>query len=302
VRGASLRQTQRFFPHRKEKRRCAAKGHAHAHTQAEEPHVRHETLDQCYKCGSGSIREIRGFFVGDCCIDEGASRLQRLPSGAAEMSWPSLPTAVALSGLALNGLALSGLAVSAVALSNGLILWSTRRLVFARLSDVPTAETAIVLGCAPEVNGRHNFYFDARMDAAAALFLGGKVKHLVVSGGPLGNGASECHAMVLALLQRGVPRARIDTHTAGNRTWESVKHSSELSTSGPFVFVSQAFHVPRAVWLARRLGVAAYGYHAASPKLSSVKHLRLHLREVASRTRAVVDVSVRRTKWSVPGV
>lgn len=216
------------------------------------------------------------FFNDAVGIDERSWGIPRLLPGASHMTWLSLPIAVASSG---------------VILSNGVILWSTRRFVLTRLSDVPPAETAVVLGCAAKVNGGPNFYFEARMDAAAELFSCGKVERLLVSGG-LGRNGSECDAMVLALIQRGVPTARIHTHTAGSRTWASVKHCATRPSTGPVVFVSQAFHLPRAVWLARRLGVTAYGYCAPSPPPRSVKHLRMHLREVASRTRAVADVAV----------
>lgn len=271
-----LRGAQRFFSHRKEKRLCAAKGHALPYIEGNEPNVPHETLDRRQKCGSGSIPGISAFFNDAVGIDERSWGIPRLLPGASHMTWLSLPIAVASSG---------------VILSNGVILWSTRRFVLTLLSDVPPAETAVVLGCAAKVNGGPNFYFEARMDAAAELFSCGQVERLLVSGG-LGRNGSECDAMVFALIQRGVPTARIHTHTAGSRTWASVKHCATRPSTGPVVFVSQAFHLPRAVWMARRLGVTAYGYCAPSPPPRSVKHLRMHLREVASRTRAVADVAV----------
>jgi SanA protein len=194
--------------------------------------------------------------------------------------------------------------ISGVMMVNVRVVWSTRRHISTKIDEVPEVGTAVVLGCTPQLNnGRPNFYFETRMDAAAALLLSGKVRTLVVSGGPLRVPRppwfTECDAMFDALTARGVPPRHILVDPAGTRTWESVRRAHEHFGLREVVFVSQSFHNPRAVWLARRMGVESYGYNAASPSSWSLRHLRLRLREVVSRTRAVIDSLP--TKKNVPG-
>jgi SanA protein len=209
---------------------------------------------------------------------------------------------------ALSVLAATGVTLVAATMigSNALVHWSTRRYVFSEVSAVPEFETAIVLGCAPHLrDGQPNFYFEARLDAAAQLYAAGRVAHFVVSGGPLRRGApggangSECDAMVGGLVARGVPRERIALDVAGTRTRRSAQRARDAFGLRTVVFVSQAFHARRAVFLGRRIGLDAVAYIAPSPALSSHKHWKVLLRETLSRTRAVLESAA--TKKNVPG-
>lgn len=209
--------------------------------------------------------------------------------------------APALSLLAATGVTLIGATVIG---SNAYVHWATRGHVFCEVNTVPKVDTAIVLGCAPLLrDGRPNFYFEARLDAAARLYAAGRVARIVVSGGPLRRGArangSECDAMLEGLVARGVPREHISLDVSGTRTQRSAERARDAFGLHAVVFVSQAFHAPRAVFLARRLGLEAVAYIASSPALSSRKHLRVLLREAFSRTRAVLEST--RTKKNVPG-
>lgn len=178
--------------------------------------------------------------------------------------------------------------------ANTLVLATTRRQVHGSSALLPTLDTALVLGCAPTLEDeRPNFYFEARLDAAAQLFHSGRVQRLIVSGGPLRRGApraSECDAMLEGLMRRGVPHERILVDRLGTRTWRSIVHLRDVFDVKELTIVSQAFHLPRAVYLARHIGIQAYGYAAPSPPPSAGKHLKVLLRETFSRARALVDV------------
>lgn len=189
-------------------------------------------------------------------------------------------------------LVVAGLVVTAgVALlaSSIYIQWVTRDLVYSDVSAVPKNSTAIVLGCAPTLrNGRPNFYFEARLDAAALLYAEGRVQGLLVSGGPLRDGVgSECDAMRDGLLSRGVPGERVTMDPLGTRTRISAERARYVFRLERTLFVSQAFHVSRAVFLARSLGLEATAFIAPSPPAWSSRHARVLVREVFSRGRSV---------------
>lgn len=197
--------------------------------------------------------------------------------------------------LTAKGLALAlGGGVLVLGIANSLIVATTRRQVHGNWASLPTLDTALVLGCAPTLkDGRPNFYFEARLDAAAQLFHNGRVQRLIVSGGPLRRGASnasECDAMLRGLVRRGVPPDRILADRLGTRTWRSIEQLRDVFKLRELTIVSQAFHLPRAVYLARHIRIQAHGYAAPSPPLVSGKHLKVLLRETFSRTRALVDV------------
>ena len=112
---------------------------------------------------------------------------------------------------------------------------------------------------------------------------------LLASGhGPLG----ETDALRDGLIAAGVPASAIELDPAGLRTIHSIERIAQARRvdDRPLVIVTQAFHLPRALWLAQRLSVEAHGLPAAG-RLSSP---RARLRERAAWIRAFVDVPWRR--------
>lgn len=208
-------------------------------------------------------------------------------------------------GAVAPALALLMAPVLVVVAANAYLLWTTRRYVYTDPHTLPELGTAVVLGCAPLLSdGRANFYFEARLDAAARLYAERRVQRIIVSGGALHRVApgrawrSECDAMYDGLTGRGVPSDRIVADLAGTRTRRSAEQARALGLD-EVVFVSQAFHAPRAVFLGRSVGLKALAYTAASPTRTSHPHCKVLLREVFARTRALFEGST--TKKDVPG-
>jgi SanA protein len=155
---------------------------------------------------------------------------------------------------------------------------------------VPARKAALVLGCAPTVQGRPNRFFTGRIEAAARLHQAGKVKALIVSGDNSTTQYDEPTAMKQALMKAGVPESAIHLDYAGFRTLDSVVRAREVFGQEAFVVVSQRFHNERAVFLARRLGMEATGFNAAD--VPGRRGLRTRLREYLARVQAVLDVTV----------
>ena len=57
------------------------------------------------------------------------------------------------------------------------------------------------------------------------------------------------------------------------------------------VITTQSFHLPRAVFIARRMGIDAYGMNADLGHIL----LRNYLREVLANEKALLDLALRRT-------
>ena len=136
-------------------------------------------------------------------------------------------------------------------------------------------------------------YFANRIAASAALYKAGKVEYLIVSGnqargGRPRGGYDEPADMRAALIAAGVPRQRIYRDYAGYRTLDSIVRAKEVFGQDRVIVVSQAFHLSRALFLARARGLDDDGFAAENPALRY--RLRTFLREIGARVVAVFDV------------
>ncbi len=165
--------------------------------------------------------------------------------------------------------------------------------VCAGIDGLPPADVALVLGTARTLaDGRPNVFYTARIALAAELFRTGKVRGLIVSGDNSRSDYDEPTSMKADLVAGGVPERFITCDYAGFSTLDSVRRVSRVFGQRRVVVVSQRFHVERALFLARGDGLEAYGCAAADA--ACWWQVRVRLREVCARGKAVLDVTLRR--------
>ena len=134
---------------------------------------------------------------------------------------------------------------------------------FADVMQAPAVETALVLGTAPiGPEGGPNRYFVYRLDTAAGLWKAGKARVLLVSGNKTGESYDEPAAMRAGLIDRGVPAEAIVIDNEGHRTRASVLRARDVYGQSRILIVSQRFHVGRALYIAHRAGIEAWGVEA----------------------------------------
>ena len=108
-----------------------------------------------------------------------------------------------------------------------------------------------------------------------------------------GDERGEVTEMARQLLKANVPADCIDLDPTARRMIDSTCALAARSVSQPIVFVSQDFHLPRALFLARGYGLDAWGL----PAKGKLRGLPPRLREALARLRAIVArVSRRRSR------
>jgi SanA protein len=186
---------------------------------------------------------------------------------------------------------LLALATTLVAVANYRILSANRDRLHSNLGAVPACEVALVLGTSPKFqNGRTNLHFEGRMDAAAELYRAGKVKHLLVSGDNRHRSYNEPVEMRAALIKRGVPAAAVTLDFAGFRTLDSVVRARQVFGLDRCIIVTQRYHNPRALEIARANNLDAWGY--CPPDVAFAHSFRTECREVLARTVTLLDLYV----------
>jgi SanA protein len=154
-------------------------------------------------------------------------------------------------------------------------------------------DCALVLGAGLRDDGTPSDVLRDRLDEALDLYRAGRVSRIIVSGDHQTATYDEPNAMRVYLEAKGVPAEAVFMDHAGLDTYSSMWRARHVFGVSRIVVVTQQFHLARAVWCARALGMEAEGSAADRHLYRGIAWLQL--REVVSRTKAVVDVTVRRT-------
>ena len=178
---------------------------------------------------------------------------------------------------------------SIIAYANLAPVWVSRGLIEDKVDGVEHFKVALVFGTTPKIGDRENLYFRYRIDAAEKLWKAGKVDTIIVSGDNRTRYYNEPLMMRQALIERGIPDERIVSDYAGLRTLDSVVRAKKIFGTDKVLFVSQRFHIRRAIYLAKANGIEAHGFAARDVK--SAAGFKTRLREVGARVKMWLDVN-----------
>lgn len=172
--------------------------------------------------------------------------------------------------------------------SNFTIKDQTKNFVTSDLSKLPTEKTGLLLGTSKTLsNGAPNAYFVNRIEAAEQLFKSGKIQNIIVSGDNSQKDYNEPEEMKNELIKAGVPAERIFEDFAGFRTLDSVVRAKEIFGQNSYIIISQQFHNERAVYLARKNGIEAFGYNAED--VNKYAGIKTNAREKLARAKVFWD-------------
>ncbi|MBS1998758.1 MAG: YdcF family protein, partial [Cyanobacteria bacterium SZAS LIN-2] len=132
-----------------------------------------------------------------------------------------------------------------------------RYAIYKRVEDVPAMPAAIVFGAGIQSREAHD-----RVAVASALYKSGKVSKLLMTGDNGHVSHNEPEAMKRDAMSLGVPAADITCDYAGFRTYDSIYRAINIFEVQRAVLVTQRYHLPRAMFLAERLGLEAVGMDA----------------------------------------
>ena len=157
------------------------------------------------------------------------------------------------------------------------------------VDEIPYRRAALVLGTSPRGrNGGPNRFYMARINACVELFEANKVDRIIVSGDNRHTNYNEPEAMRRSLVERGIPDEVIFLDYAGFRTFDSVVRAHEVFRQPNFIVVSQKFHNERAVFIAGKKGIEAFGYNAEDVDFNY--GLMTYIRECFARCKVYIDL------------
>jgi SanA protein len=173
-----------------------------------------------------------------------------------------------------------------VFLVNVLIFTTTKAYIFDDLNDLPDTEVVLVLGASVSVDGLLSPIFTDRLDMGVSLYKAQKVKKILVSGDNSTKNYNEVNPAELYLIEKGVAETDIYLDHAGFDTYSSMYRARDVFKVTQVIVSTQSFHLPRAIFISRMLGLDAYGINA------DVGHMLFKntLREVFANQKAVYEL------------
>jgi SanA protein len=171
-----------------------------------------------------------------------------------------------------------------------LVNWRYADQTYTQVDETPAQPAAIVFGAGYWPSGRLSDALADRMETAIALYNAGKVNKLLLTGDNRVANYNEPATMAAYAERRGVPREDLVLDHAGRRTYDSCYRAGTIFGVEQAVLVTQAFHLPRALYTCERLGLEVVGVEA--DRREYIRSAWYQLREVFALTRAWFDLNV----------
>ena len=134
-----------------------------------------------------------------------------------------------------------------------------RRIVSAEEAASFGADCILVLGAGLLPDGSPSLMLGERIKTGVDLYNAAVAPKLLMSGDHTRLDHDEVNAMKDAAIALGVPSEDIFMDHAGVATYDSFYRAGAVFGVKKAVVVTQAYHLPRALWIARALGLEAVG-------------------------------------------
>lgn len=155
--------------------------------------------------------------------------------------------------------------------------------------NAPQADAILILGARVYSNGNVSLMLKDRLTAGYELYKQNKAEKILVSGDHGRKNYDEVNTMKTYLKDKGIPTEDVFMDHAGFSTYESLYRARDIFQVKKVIIVTQEYHLMRAIFIAKELGLEAYG--VASDKHSYDKHIyrgvmiKNELREIAARNK-----------------
>jgi SanA protein len=158
------------------------------------------------------------------------------------------------------------------------------------IADAPEADAAIIPGAAVSPSGALSGVLQDRVDRGIQLYRAKKVKKLLMSGDHGHASYDEVDAMGRYAVSHGVPSQDIFLDHAGFSTYESMYRARDVFQVKRAVIVTQGFHLSRSVYIARSLGIEAWGVTSNQHVYGGESYFEA--RELPARFKAFMQINV----------
>lgn len=187
--------------------------------------------------------------------------------------------------LAVILLALVVLASALVLGINAYVIAKTRGMIISpqQAAETENTDCILILGCRVYEDGTPSHMLEDRLQQGVELFEAGAAPKLLMSGDHGQQDYDEVNAMKNYAVNCGIDSSDVFMDHAGFSTYESLYRAKEIFGAEKVIIVTQRYHLYRALYIARQLGLEAYG--VASDPRSYAGQIMRDIREILARNK-----------------
>lgn len=175
---------------------------------------------------------------------------------------------------------------------------SGRILSIEEASKEDKVDCIIVLGAAVRPDGTPSAMLRDRLEKAVELYEAGVSDTIIVSGDHREDNYDEVNTMKYFLMDAGIPSEDIFMDHGGLSTYDTMYRAVNVFGVKKAVLVTQKYHMYRALYIAKSLGIDAYGVNAKEVSYSG--QAKRDIREVLARIKDV-GLSITKPESEVTG-
>ncbi len=173
---------------------------------------------------------------------------------------------------------------------------------YTEIEQVPPQPIAIVFGAGVWEDGTPTPMLADRVQAAVDLYKIGRVQKILMTGDNSRPDYDEVQAMSFYAQERGVPVTDILLDRAGLSTYDSCYRAQTLLGIQQAVLITQRYHLPRAVYTSRKMGIKAVGLGTPDWGIFRTDSMSYYtFREFLAVVKALWQVQVTRPQPTVIG-
>ncbi len=128
--------------------------------------------------------------------------------------------------------------------------------------EINGADCIMVLGCLVKEDGVPSHMLEDRLSVGIDAWKAGVAPKILMTGDHGSKDYDEVNVMKAKAMAAGVPSEDVFMDHAGFSTYESMYRAKEVFGVKKMVIVSQGYHLYRAIYIAEKLGIEAYGISA----------------------------------------
>lgn len=165
------------------------------------------------------------------------------------------------------------------------------RIVDPNKIPIEEADCIMVLGCQVKEGGEPSHMLRDRLQRGMEVYELGTAEKLLMSGDHGRTDYNEVETMKQYAIDEGVDSEDVFMDHAGFSTYESIYRAKEVFGVKKMVIITQEYHLYRALYIAEKLGIEAYGV-ASDYHIYAGQSMR-DLREVLARAKDFVTTIVK---------